>query len=410
MKHLLVACILLLALPAECRAYNPQSSPVSTRMPAQPNMRSTISPLQACSKLDLMTDIKLKIADCQSALKLFEQGSKLSLIPGKNTLAPDNSDASVRRDVAAAYVTLGFAYMRQDFGLACAPENSGKAQALESWSTAFAIDPEFVDPLLAQAEYHIANCQRQQALVLLQRAEKLAPNESRVFAALANLHRTDNQRKAALVFAAKAVQLAPDSYEAQLALGRVLLVSRRLPEAAKALTAAAQLFRGQQDLPRSNIIPEHALMLLASTYRAMGDPALAAQSYERYMQLADGALKNFSAYASLAQFHEDAGRVNDAVADLGNAIRLAPPGIAEQMRLKQVLLKASLQQEGRNTSELASLLREGDLKTKLRVQVFLRNQGYDYVEINGREDDATQRALAECMSDEKCRAIAGEAI
>ena len=60
--------------------------------------------------------------------------------------------------------------------------------------------------------------------------------------------------------------------------------------------------------------------------------------------------------------------------------------------------------------EIRSLLARGSLKPTLKVQVFLRNQGYSDVTINGRYDEPTKRALNECLQDKACAPIVGQAI
>ena len=60
--------------------------------------------------------------------------------------------------------------------------------------------------------------------------------------------------------------------------------------------------------------------------------------------------------------------------------------------------------------ELRSVLARGSLKPTLKIQVFLRNQGYLDVTINGKYDASTKRALDECLQDKACAPIVGQAI
>ncbi len=60
--------------------------------------------------------------------------------------------------------------------------------------------------------------------------------------------------------------------------------------------------------------------------------------------------------------------------------------------------------------ELRTLLARGSLKSTLKVQVFLRNQGYTDVTINGRYDEPTKRALDACLLDKACAPGVGQAI
>lgn len=307
------------------------------------------------------------------------------------------------RDRATAMFILGHAKIHSVGG--------GESKALELWRRAAELDPSYIEPHISIANLFGDSGKVAQAQAAYDRAAEINAKDWRIYTGRARIYidpRTAATDADALRAAEQAVALKPDAAYARMVYGRILQMAGRYEEAARQFEAAI----GGDD-PSGNasfvLIGEpHPLEALAYVYNRMGKPAVAAETLGRYMDTIPVAERYYADYQQRAEYYELAGMYAMAAADFGEAASRAPAEYAEELMAKRAMLLAK---DGRNAGdELRSVLARGGLKPTLKVQVFLRNQGYDEVTVNGKYDGATKRALEACLLDKECAPGIGQAI
>jgi tetratricopeptide (TPR) repeat protein len=215
---------------------------------------------------------------------------------------------------------------------------------------------------------------------------------------------------AALAAAEKAVAIKPDEPLVRMVYGRMLQINGRYEEAAKQYEAANGKYDPALDISLELMREPHPLESLADVYGKMGKPAVAAQTLSKYIDSIPEANRYYRHYQERGEYYEQAGIYAMAAEDFGEAAARAPAEYAEEIMAKRAMLLAKAGSTPSAGEELRSVLARGSLKPILKVQVFLRSQGYTDVTINGRYDGATKRALDACLLDKACAPGVGQAI
>lgn len=307
------------------------------------------------------------------------------------------------RDRATAMYILGHAQIHSVGG--------GESKALELWSRAAELDPSYIEPHISIGNLFGDSGKVVQAQAAYDRAAEIDAKDWRIYTGRARIYikpRTAVTDANALRAAEQAVAMKPDAAYARMVYGRILRMAGRYEEAARQFEAAI----GGND-PSGNasfvLVGEpDPLEALAYVYNRMGKPAVAAETLSKYMDTIPVAERYYAHYQQRAEYYELAGMYAMAAADFGEAASRAPAEYAEELMAKRAMLLAK---DGRNAGdELRSVLARGSLKPTLKVQVFLRNQGYTDVTINGRYDGPTKRALDACLLDKACAPGVGQAI
>ncbi len=313
------------------------------------------------------------------------------------------SGKGTARDRATAMFILGHAQIHSMGG--------GDSKALELWSRAAELDPSYIEPHISMGNLFGDSGKVEQAQAAYDRAAEIDPKDWRIYTGRAKVYvkpRTAASDANALYAAEQAVAMEPDAAYARMVYGRILQTTRRYEEAARQFEAAVGGYDPSKDASFVLIGEPHPLQALAYVYNKMGKPAVAAQTLSKYMDTIPVAERYYRHYQERAEYYELAGMYAMAAADLGEAASRAPAEYAEELMAKRAMVLAK---DGKNgIYELQSVLARGSLKPTLKVQVFLRNQGYDEVIINGRYDDATKHALEACLSDKECAPGIGQAI
>ncbi|MDP1699715.1 MAG: tetratricopeptide repeat protein [Aestuariivirga sp.] len=300
------------------------------------------------------------------------------------------------RDRATAMFILGRAQIHSVGG--------GESKALELWRGAAEFDPSYIEPHILIGNLFGDSGKVAQAQAAYDRAAEINAKDWRIYAGRARIYikpRTAATDADALRAAEQAVALKPDAAYARMVYGRILQMAGKYEESARQFEAAIGGDDPSGDASFVLIGEPHPLEALAYVYNQMGKPAVAAETLGKYMDTIPVAERYYADYQQRAEYYELAGMYAMAAADFGEAASRAPAEYAEELLAK----------DGRNAGdELRSVLARGSLKPTLKVQVFLRNQGYDEVTINGRYDDATKRALDACLLDKACAPGIGQAI
>ena len=95
--------------------------------------------------------------------------------------------------------------------------------------------------------------------------------------------------------------------------------------------------------------------------------------------------------------------------NLGAAACVAAAG-RPALYLKQGMLMQRLGRVADARKTLGEAMRGADLRTRLRTQVCLRNNGHAAVQINGEYDSTTRDALQACLSTADCGAAFSRSI
>ena len=316
------------------------------------------------------------------------------------------------RDRAKALYFLGHAYSRSRLESA----NSGKVtetKPFKLWSKAEELDPTNIEPLLSIGNMFGWSGENDQAQTAFDRAEKIDPKDWRVYTGRANAYfgaHTMATAPLALAAAEKAAAIKPDEPFVRMVYGRMLQINGRYEDAAKQYEAAIGGYDPSKDTSLELMREPNPLQSLADVYNEMGKPALAAETLSKYLDGVPAANRSYMLYKERAEYYESAGIFAKAAADFKDASLRAPPEYAEDLTAKSAMLLAKAGAKFDAGEELRSVLARGSLKPTLKVQVFLRNQGYTDVIINGQYDGPTKRALDACLTDKACAPGVGQAI
>jgi tetratricopeptide (TPR) repeat protein len=323
-----------------------------------------------------------------------------------------NQGTGPARDRATAMYFLGHAYSRSRLAFA----NSGKVtetKAFKLWSKAVELDPSYIEPLLSIGNMCGWSGEDDQAQAAFDRAEKIDPKDWRVYTGRANAYfnsHTITTHTLALAAAEKAAAIEPDEPFVRMVYGRMLQINERYEDAAKQYEGAVGGYDPLKDTSLELMREPNPLQSLAYVYSKMGKPALAAETLTKYIDGVPAAHRYFALYQERAGYYELAGSYAKAAADFKDAAIRAPAEYAEDLKAKQAMLLVKAGAKSEAGEELLSLLARGNLKPTLKIQVFLRNQGYEEVTINGKYDAATKHALDACLLDKTCAPIIGQAI
>ncbi len=314
-----------------------------------------------------------------------------------------------RRDRATALVNLGYAYMWLEIGF----ENGsprGQRKAQKTWDRAIALDDQFVDAYLAKGNLMAISETPAAAMPILEKAASLAPADWRPHAGLANVLYSTQRERAALAEAEKAAALAPGNPSARYIKGSMLAFMGRSEEAIPELIEATKGYD-----PRIRRLPgmmqdRNPWDHLAVAYHRTGQHKMAAATITKYIDSLPASMIDLELLADRALYLEAAGRFAEAAEDLKKAAAIGYPDLSNQYQTRRaiVLVKAGRANEARE--EFDALLRRGDLNSVLRIQVFLKNQGYESVMIDGKYNDGTKSAVAQCLKDERCSEGLGQPI
>ena len=292
-------------------------------------------------------------------------------------------------------------------------DDVSSSKTFQIWTKAVELDPTYIEPHLSIGNMFGLRGDIDRAKAAFERAEKIDPKDWRVYTGLANAYfhlRTYASAPNALEAAEKAAAIKPDEPYVRMVYGRMLEINGRDEESAKQYEAAIGGYDPLTDTSLEFMREWHPWQSLAYVYKKMGKPALAAETLSKYLDSVPSADRDYTLYRERAEYYELAGLFSKAAADFKEASLRAPPEYAADLTVRQAMLLAKAGAKSSAGEELRSVLAGGSLKPTLRIQVFLRNQGYLEVKINGKYDAPTKHALEECLQDKSCAPIVGQAI
>jgi tetratricopeptide (TPR) repeat protein len=312
------------------------------------------------------------------------------------------------RQRAMAMFVLGHSYTRT-LNSYVVGQDPNDSKTVKLWQQAAELDPQFVEPHISIGNYLGYSGAGEQAQIAFDKASKINPMDWRIYTGRANAYFNARKFSEALAAAEKSFALAPEQPTVRLVLGRMFASNKRYEEAAKQFEVASINYVEHHD-PLILFIEPHPLQSLADVYHKMGKPALAAETISKYIEKLEPMAQYYMYYQIRAGYYESAEMYERAADDLKEAAKRAPTEFSADLIARHAMMLARSGSKIEAGSELRNILARGNLKSILKVQVFLRNQGYDDVAINGKYDELTSRALDACLLDDKCAPGVGQAI
>ena len=308
------------------------------------------------------------------------------------------------RERATAYVNIGHALRYTAY-----PD--GAAKAIEAWTKSTEADPSFAEPLVLMSGAELETTRPDMAFQHLQQALALDPKHWRALVGVSNIYMLVDQRDEAVAWARKAVAVAPDVRLTHQYLAKALVAAGQYEEALHEYERAAKGFdRAAAELPgmvqEGSPWPE-----LAQLRNKLGFPRWAISTMS---QVIDGK-PDYAIEASdltwRAKFLEAAGEYAKAADDLDRAVKIFGPGYPtnEQLLAHAAMLRAKGGDTQVAGDSFRDMLRQGKPQTILRIQVFLKNSGFD-VAIDGKVSPKLQAALDSCLEKKGCIEAFGQPI
>ena len=329
-------------------------------------------------------DIAGELAACEDMATIFQPQTRKQC-----EAVADRADATPRQR-AGALTRLAFIVQRQRGGTF--------ADFLAMLAKAIQADPTYPAPRLARADYLILSNKSGAAMDELKEVLKIDPNNAEAHLDLGRVHSflsyVVSGRWEQLGLAYKemttAINLGLSGPDAYYFRGSVLEEAGRFLEAAQDYAKTAALY---DPMPKTPVLMGygdpviHLARALARAERpSMVAEALAGVEMRRLPDFVKSQL-----FAQRAEAEDKIGKFADAAKDIAAAVKFASPDKRAALYIRQSEMLQHAGQTNDATRKMAEVLDGADLKTVLRVQVFLRNHGYVDVEITGKMDPCVLR-------------------
>jgi len=269
-------------------------------------------------------------------------------------------------------------------------------------------DPTFVEPRLALGRWQILGNRAGDALETLKGVLALDPDNAEAHVGIGRAHSFLQQWQAALDAFDKAKKLDPFGSDPYFYRGFALEQMGRFIEAAGEYSEAAARYKEDQgqDIMTTGDPLEHAARALTRGNRLELAIGVLTTLIERRTPQDPSA----DLLQRRADVYERTGNVAAALEDLGAAARASQPQERPAFYLKQGMLMQRLGRVDDARKTIGEAMQGADLRTRLRTQVFLRNNGHADVQINGEYDSTTRDALQACLSTADCGAAFSRSI
>lgn len=270
-------------------------------------------------------------------------------------------------------------------------------QARAAADSAVALDPTNVAALKFRARLAATMMDGRTALNDVNRALDLAPGDSDLLATRAELRWGKNQLAPALQDAMAAVKANPKSVDALFTKARVLMSMGRLRDAVTELDAALEI---DPDYVPSRTLRAQLELRLTDFDEAISDA-------DRILQAQP---VDISALEVRAMSRFALGRLGEAVDDLsgilgkpGDRSRPTPFSPERQaLLLQRAIILIQLKRNADAEADLDTMLNAGGVRAVLRLQIFLRRNGFPDVALDGKRSAEFERSLYACFVQKSC--------
>jgi tetratricopeptide (TPR) repeat protein len=319
-----------------------------------------------------------------------------------------NSGSGTSAQREEAYVRIGYSYQWQ-FERTFEHGRNGPRMAQHSFELALALNPNNLDALFAVAinGQHIGESV-ESSLAVFERIIAIAPLDWRGYFGRAELLGKTGDLAGALAASQKLLEVAPDNVVSDIIHAKNLAANHLFQEAAKHFERATKHYDFSNRMLPGVMQPQNPWFGWAEANRAMEQSGKAADIMRAYIDSKPSGYHSQNEYVTLAMYLTEAGRHREAAESYDRASRMRGLASPEDMRIERTLSLMRAGVKNIDLSELEHQLGKFTLRKNLKLQVFLRNRGFDSVEINGKFDLATKAALIECASKNKCFAVKGD--
>ena len=316
------------------------------------------------------------------------------------------SDHGTKRERASALVNLSYSYVLQP------GERSNPKLTIAALDQAIAEDPSFAEPHVVKGDIAEFIGNQNDAIANYDRGLALDPKHWRALMGKAGIFQSRGELEKALALANQAVDAAPDVSIVHQRLGSLLQRMHDWEGAISAYRKSAELYDGVfKRLP--GIMQEQSpWSALASAELRFGDPALALEAINHEVEGKPQNQVQPDILIERASIFESLGQSRNAAEDYDKVIALLGPEFpqSEEFKARAAALRASSGDTEAARESFRDLLRSGKLQSILRVQVFLNNQGFDDVPIDGKSTPALEATLERCLADKDCLIGIGQSI
>lgn len=286
----------------------------------------------------------------------------------------------------------------------------GMERAIGYLDTAIATDPAFTPAVVARAEWLVLYDKGHEALALLRPALAANPRDIDLQVMTGRAYANVRLFAQALGSFAEVLKVDPDHVNALFEAGLVYEMSGDIGRAAASYEKAGVKYDPFAD-PASGHGIAHPYYRAAEAYDQLGRTAKALALITMVIDQAEGRrLPPPGVFERRAAYHETLGLNSEAVDDLTSALRYAMPHEHSNLLLKRAILHQKAGKRAEAEADFAKAMQNGDLRTVLRLQVYLRNQGYEEVEINGVAGPDLLKSIAACLTAAPCKAGFGQPI
>ena len=321
------------------------------------------------------------------------------------SVKPSSKAAPARR--ATALVNLGHGYTRMP-GTMLKPE-----VAMAAWDKAIAEDPSFAEPHAVKGDIAARKGNFEEAIAEFDRALALDPKHWHALMGKAHIFMERDQTFEAVQLGYAALRNAEDVGVAHQLYGELLEKAGKLTEALAEYRIATAGYDPQQFRRLPGIMQEGSpWSAVAVVEMRLGHPVFAIEAINheidgRRVQNVDAGL-----FIQRAKLYEAVGRLTDAANDYEKAlVGLGPSfGSADEYRARIAMLRAKAGNGEAARATFHDLFRSGKLQSILRIQVFLKNSGFDDIEIDGKVSTALEKALDRCLAEPDCSVGIGQSI
>lgn len=286
----------------------------------------------------------------------------------------------------------------------------GMERAIGYLDTAITTDPAFAPAVVARAEWLVLYDKGHEAITLLQPALAANPRDIDLHVMTGRAYANVRLFDQALGSFAEALKIDPDHVNALFEAGLVYEMSGDIGRAAASYEKAGAKY-DPFAVPESGHGISHPYFRAAEAYDRLGLVAKAQALMTTVIDQAEGrGMPPPGAFERRAAYRETLGLNSEAVDDLTSALRFAMAHEHANLLLKRAILYQKTGKRAEAEADFDKAMRNGDLRTVLRLQVYLRNQGYEEVEINGVAGPDLLKSIAACLTAAPCKAGFGQPI
>jgi tetratricopeptide (TPR) repeat protein len=296
--------------------------------------------------------------------------------------------SSSPRDRARALLQLGYlVQMKPD----------GFHQAIAAWDKAIAADTTYAPAVVARAEWMILENKGHDAVRFLQPVLAANPDDIEALVMMGRAHASLQLPELALQTFGEALKRNPNHVRALYEIGQVYELAGDFANAAIAYERAGENFKPTF----RGIGIEHPYIAAARDFDRIGEVGKAVALVTRVIDLSpDGGMS--PVYEARASYYQALGRDEEAISDLTTALRQVLPGQHIPLLFKRAILYQRTGKSQQAEDDLRRALNGGDRRIVLRMQVYLRNQGFQEIKIDGVIDPGLMKVISACLATAQC--------